>query len=217
MILSGTAQQHGNTKAPHSFDPGLTSHSVTFVLPPIIVHLLELRISPTPELKQGNSNRFDLCMIFLRQLREVYWHASFYCEFFELAASIDTPSSAPPTGFQDPLIKVLAQKISLRNQGVAENSGAASVPSSSHPQSGYFRVLHNFSQLPLSQSSPIAQTGSNPRSSAGSADFNQDPPLAISDIGPVDASNTDMLSGEGVQFEQWLEAYGNLQQFFPLV
>jgi hypothetical protein len=156
-------------------------------------------------------------MIFLRQLREVYWHASFYCEFFELAASIDTPSSAPPAGFQDPLIKALAQKISLRNQGVAENSGAASVPSYSHPQSGYFRVLHNFSQLPLLQSSPIAQTVSNPRNPAGSADFIQDPPLAISGIGPVDASHTDMLSGEGVQFEQWLEAYGNLQQFFQLV
>jgi hypothetical protein len=217
MILSGTARQHGNTKAPNSFNPGLTSHSVTFVLPPIIVHLLELRISPTPELKQGHSNRFDLCMIFLRQLREVYWHASFYCEFFELAASIDTPSSAPPTGFQDPLIKVLAQKIRL-HQGVVDNRGAASVPSYSHPQSGYLRVLHNFSQLPLSQSSPIAQAVGNPRSSARSADFNQDPLLAISDIGSVDANNTGgILSGEGAQFEQWLEAYGNLQQFFPLV
>ncbi|KFZ04035.1 hypothetical protein V502_10464 [Pseudogymnoascus sp. VKM F-4520 (FW-2644)] len=172
---------------------------VTFVLPPLIVHLLERRASPTPELKQANSNRFDLCMIFLRQLREVYWHASFYCEFFELAASIDTPSSAPPIGSQDPLIKFLTQKVRLRNQGIAETGGTASVPGYSHPRSGYFRVFHNFNQLPL-RSSPIAQSVSDPRSSTRCADSDQGPFLAIGDTDPADASTADLLRDEGVQF-----------------
>ncbi|OBT39591.1 hypothetical protein VE00_10555 [Pseudogymnoascus sp. WSF 3629] len=188
---------------------------VTFVLPPLIVHLLERRASLTPELKQANSNRFDLCMIFLRQLREVYWHASFYCEFFELAASIDTPSSAPPIGSQDPLIKLLTQKVRLRNQGIAETGGIVSVPGYGHPRSGYFRVLHNFNQVPL-RSSPIAQSVSDPRSSTRCADSDQGPLLPIGDMDPADASTADLLRDEGVQFEQWLEAYGNMQQFFPL-
>ncbi|KFY98686.1 hypothetical protein V500_01572 [Pseudogymnoascus sp. VKM F-4518 (FW-2643)] len=188
---------------------------VTFVLPPLIVHLLELRASPTPELKQANSNRFDLCMMFLRQLRDVYWHASFYYEFFELAASIDTPSSAPPIGSQDPLIKSLTQKLSLRNQGIAER-GTGSVPGYRHPPSGYFRALQNFNQLPLSQSSPIAQTVLATKSPEGCAESNEGPSLPISDMGSPDASTVDVLGSEGVQFEQWLEAYGNMQQFFPL-
>lgn len=190
----------------------LTSHSVTFVIPPLIVHLLELRASLTPELKHANSNRFELCMMFLRQLREVYWHASFYCEFFELAASIDTPSLAPPIRSQDPLMKFLTQKVSLRNQGLAEG-GTGSAPSYWHPQSG---VLNNFNQLPLSPSSPIAQTVSAPKSPEGCAESDQRPSLPISDMGPVDANTVDLLSSEDIQFEQWLEAYSNMQQFFPL-
>lgn len=193
----------------------LTSHSVTFVIPPLMAHLLELRASPTSELRQANTNRFELCMMFLRQLREVYWHASFYCEFFELAASIDTPSSAPPIRSQDPLIKFLTQKVSLRNQGIAEG-GTGSTPSYCHLRSGYFRILDSFNQLPLSPSSPIAQTVSAPKSPEGCAESDQRPSLPISDMGPVDASTVDLLSSEGVQFEQWLEAYSNMQQFFPL-
>jgi hypothetical protein len=193
----------------------LTSHSVTFVIPPLIVHLLELRASLTPELRQANSNRFELCMIFLRQLREVYWHAGFYCEFFELAASIDTPSSAPPIRSQDPLIKFLTQKDSLRNQGNADG-GTGSTPSNCHLRSGYSRVLHNFNQLPLSPNSPIAQTISAPQSPEGCAESDQRTSLPISDMGAVDASTVDGLCSEGVQFEQWLEAYSNMQQFFPL-
>lgn len=86
--------------------------AVTFTLAPLIVHVLGIRSAPSEERLQVHRNRFDLCMIFLRQLRDIYWHAIFYCEFFELAASINESRLVTHMSeAQDPLASFLTQRI----------------------------------------------------------------------------------------------------------
>ena len=50
--------------------------AVTFTLAPLIVHVLGIRSSKSPERLQVHRNRFELCMIFLRQLRDIYCKSS---------------------------------------------------------------------------------------------------------------------------------------------
>ncbi|KIY03657.1 uncharacterized protein Z520_00348 [Fonsecaea multimorphosa CBS 102226] len=88
--------------------------AVTFTLAPLIVHVLGIRSSRSEERRQVHKNRFELCMIFLRQLRDIYWHAIFYCEFFELAASIkDHQLRTQMSEAHDPLASFLTQRISV--------------------------------------------------------------------------------------------------------
>ncbi|OAP63166.1 hypothetical protein AYL99_02393 [Fonsecaea erecta] len=88
--------------------------AVTFTLAPLIVHVLGIRSSRSEERLQVHKNRFELCMIFLRQLRDIYWHAIFYCEFFELAASIkDHQLRTQMSEAHDPLASFLTQRISV--------------------------------------------------------------------------------------------------------
>ncbi|OAL34069.1 hypothetical protein AYO20_06717 [Fonsecaea nubica] len=88
--------------------------AVTFTLAPLIVHVLGIRSSRPEERLQVHKNRFELCMIFLRQLRDIYWHAIFYCEFFELAASIkDHQLRTQMSEAHDPLASFLTQRISV--------------------------------------------------------------------------------------------------------
>lgn len=56
--------------------------SVTGILPPLIVELLQLRsVQPVT-----TSRQFDVCMMLLKQLSDTYWHASFYHQMFSQAA-----------------------------------------------------------------------------------------------------------------------------------
>lgn len=88
--------------------------AVTFTLAPLIVHVLGIRSSKSTERIQVHKNRFELCMIFLRQLKDTYWHAIFYCEFFELAASIKNDQlRAEMSEAHDPLASFLTQRISV--------------------------------------------------------------------------------------------------------
>ncbi|RFU75565.1 cutinase transcription factor 1 beta [Trichoderma arundinaceum] len=78
---------------------------VTAILPPLIVHLLMMRSSPNQSSRQPHIDRFNKCMVLLEQLGDIYWHASFYHDFFKLAAS----HSQGPTTYanrqdQDPLV-----------------------------------------------------------------------------------------------------------------
>lgn len=61
-------------------------YSVTAVIPPLIVHTLVMRGSADKCLISQTSLHFQTCMEFLKRLGEIYWHASFYHEFFELVA-----------------------------------------------------------------------------------------------------------------------------------
>jgi hypothetical protein len=50
--------------------------AVTFTLAPLIVHVLGIRSAKSEERLQVHKNRFELCMIFLRQLRDIYCKSS---------------------------------------------------------------------------------------------------------------------------------------------
>ncbi|KAL7947521.1 fungal-specific transcription factor domain-containing protein [Trichoderma barbatum] len=78
---------------------------VTAILPPLIVHLLMMRSSPDQPSRQPHIDRFNKCMGLLEQLGDIYWHASFYYDFFKLAAlhSQSPPTNAPGQE-QDPLV-----------------------------------------------------------------------------------------------------------------
>ena len=96
--------------------------AVTFTLAPLIVHVLGIRSAKSEERLQVHKNRFDLCMIFLRQLRDIYWHAIFYCDFFELAASIkERRLMTHMSEAQDPLASFLTQRISVGDQLILQH------------------------------------------------------------------------------------------------
>lgn len=64
------------------------------MLPPLLVQLLLIRHNPDPDVGyELATTRFQICMAFLKQLGDIYWHASFYYEFLELAASSSQPTS----------------------------------------------------------------------------------------------------------------------------
>ncbi|KAM0247632.1 hypothetical protein ACHAQJ_009772 [Trichoderma viride] len=78
---------------------------VTAILPPLIVHLLMMRSSPDQSSRQPHIDRFSKCMVLLEQLGEIYWHASFYYDFFKLAASHSQgPTTYANANEQDPLV-----------------------------------------------------------------------------------------------------------------
>ncbi|KAL1968256.1 hypothetical protein VTN77DRAFT_2091 [Rasamsonia byssochlamydoides] len=89
---------------------------VTAVLPPLIIHLLGIRGSSSPSLKQLHTNRYNMCMMFLEQLGDIYWHASIYHDFFELALSVrHSPTEAVSSNEDaDPLVAFLRQKMMSR-------------------------------------------------------------------------------------------------------
>lgn len=85
--------------------------AVTFTLSPLVVHVLGIRSSQLSGIRQTFQNRFDSCMTFLAQLGEIYWHALFYAQFFQLAISI--VKQEPPRSSGDALTSFLYQPISL--------------------------------------------------------------------------------------------------------
>jgi hypothetical protein len=94
----------------------LTQSSVTAILPPLIVHLLMMRASRDNLGKYPAAENFDKCIVFLKQLSEIYWHASFYNKFFESAASCSQNAAATANGERDPLIAFLNDRMPARQQ-----------------------------------------------------------------------------------------------------
>lgn len=68
------------------------------MLPPLLIQLFLIRHTPDPDLGYEMAvTRFQTCMEFLKQLGDIYWHASFYHDFLELAASSSQPASQVTT------------------------------------------------------------------------------------------------------------------------
>lgn len=189
--------------------------SVTFVLSPLIVHVLGMRSSRNPEVKQLHRNRYDLCMIFLRQLRDIYWHASFYCKFFELAASLDKSTmTANEMENQDPLASFLNNRVSLgdlmvlqyyRDIGNASRNGRriGSVSHSSPSVRSHTGQLPN--SLHISQPEGSEISGRLPGSEMGIEDYASS--LEWTSISPNTSGNVDI--------DGWLRTYGNSGTSIP--
>ena len=74
-----------------------------------MVHLLVLRTND--ELNEPPStHHFDTCLDFLKQLGEIFWHASFYHQLFASALSNSQPTTALIKVVRDPLVASLSDK-----------------------------------------------------------------------------------------------------------
>lgn len=201
----------------------LTLHSVTSMLPVLIVHLLQMRSSRSHKVRNLHLNRYNLCMMFLRELGDVYSHAIFYHEFFELASSANnTTVETSPVG-QDPLIRFLEQRSATRN---GERNGTRTPNNERHRRT----ILSN---KPVRQPQPDAylEAGSIPPSFATTYAPNMANPNTPGNESPVIDSNSEQPASRvgypnnqasdpaenefDVRFEEWLASYDHFQNIFP--
>jgi hypothetical protein len=219
----------------------LSSNSVTCVLPPLIVHLLEIRASPSRSSKALHTDQYNSCMVYLRELGKIYWHASFYCDFFELAASTDhgLPANSQMQT-RDPLIAFLQQQMGHNHKTVPkfvsntekriqnDDSEFPNPPVSRDQPAGpctspSIRELEpSDSQVTGSIMLPPITSGIQERSEMEAYKSNQ--PMSVEMLNGMDDRNrlfdddigTDIFAvPSDLQFEEWLSSYGTFQSIFP--
>ncbi|KAJ9615918.1 hypothetical protein H2200_001995 [Cladophialophora chaetospira] len=178
--------------------------AVTFTLAPLIVHVLGIRSSKSAERLQVHKNRFELCMIFLRQLKDIYWHAIFYCEFFELAASIKNDQLRTEISeAHDPLASFLTQHISmgdlmvLRHYQDVDTARSVDEAYSTSPLSPIYR--QQWAQGFGMQANDRGQQAQNPAHSFSTAEPDQ----------------VYSRSAEPMKMRDWLAAHSHVGQSIP--
>jgi hypothetical protein len=216
----------------------LTPSSVQSVIPVLIVHLMNIRASTLIAEKNLHYNRFKMCMMFLHELGDIYWHASFYHDFFQLAATFDTSfdsNSFPQLNMktQDTLITFLKQQTGIRcrlpTRARLENEMANTMPSQDLQQS--YPETHSYREPVMLLKPSIYDQG---------RDENRIPSILpsskeiVDDSAPLDGMSSgnhndntnldgmssdvfDLLAKEDLQFEEWIGAHGNFQHLFPSV
>lgn len=197
--------------------------SVTAILPPLIVHLLMMRANDSSG-KQHGAGRFDECMSFLQQLSEIYWHASFYHEFFELAASNSQAKSAKTAarGARDPLVAFLNDRMPGKLGGKASEPHSQAASRKRTPvgpgfadqmSSARHRTNHGPKRNTPKGPVPLHNGSSEqPATTPPPEVILSDPPLlellvASEDITPLDSG--------GQPFEDWLDDFGLFHHLFP--
>ncbi|KAH8817384.1 fungal-specific transcription factor domain-containing protein [Xylogone sp. PMI_703] len=204
------------------------TYCVTSVLPPLIIHLLEIRSSRNPTVTTLFTNQYNLCMIFLRELGDVYWHASFYYDFFELAASIDNEFLEPrQSRTHDPLIAFLKQQMAIRtnhsrlsgdsllNRSKKQSSrlSTSSLPSSSHGTAGPSEQTVDSITVMPSRTPYSEEPGGEGSRQSNKASSNGEDNLQYEM-----AMSSEALSAtpdEEFQFEELLKGYETFQNIFP--
>lgn len=179
----------------------LTHHSVTTIIPPLIVHLMLMRNANSPRQFEASKSDFKICMNTLERLGEIYWHASFYHDFFKLAAlHLDSlPRLKRAANHQGDLL----QNRPGINQGTIDDSSGAEFVSRSvddHP-------------LPEVVNLPRSSEITGPTSGAISIGT-----LALSPLEDLNIENSDQPSSSSAHFEafaEWLDLDECFQSFFP--
>ncbi|KAK4078430.1 transcriptional regulator family: Fungal Specific TF [Purpureocillium lilacinum] len=173
---------------------------VTAILPPLIIHLLCLRFNSQRSIGPSDTYHYDNCMAFLQQLGDIYWHASFYHEFFELAAS---PQGQPNSmRDHDPLVAFLSDNL------------PAKLPSSNRPTEPHVR-----------EEGSVVSKVSKDRAANAAHHVASESHLTVTDAasgapptGDTSASedgNGDFLGYLAGPFEDWLEDLGYFHNSFP--
>lgn len=200
------------------------ARSVTAILPPLIVHLLMMRANDSSG-KQRDADRFDECMSFLQQLSEIYWHASFYHEFFELAASNSQTTSAQTgaSGARDPLVAFLNDRMPGKLAGKASEPHSQNVsrkrtpsdPGGAADQMSSARTgTSDGNQGNTSRGAVPRRNGSSerPATTPPPEGILADPPV----LGALVASeDVTLLESSGQLFEDWLDEFGLFHNLFP--
>ncbi|UKZ55674.1 hypothetical protein TrVGV298_009498 [Trichoderma virens] len=195
---------------------------VTAILPPLIVHLLMMRSSPDPSSRQPHIDRFNKCMGLLEQLGDIYWHASFYHDFFKLAVL----HSQGPTTYangqeQDPLVAFLNDHMPVKLpvlRGTDLYSQSASrrrTPAGDDIEDNTTKptAISNQDDSAAGHSSSIATTAG---AQAGFLAPTTQPPIPYElgsnelELGGVAIPDTNLQL-----FEDWLDEYGYFHNIFP--
>ncbi|KAL1983144.1 hypothetical protein VTN96DRAFT_474 [Rasamsonia emersonii] len=169
---------------------------VTAVLPPLIIHLLGIRTSlSSPALKQLHTNRYNMCMMFLEQLGDIYWHASVYHDFFQLALSVHQASSSKLVSRSnegDPLVAFLQRLMMSRGGG--------------------FDGAHLSAQKEVDGDDGIAPAQTESISEDHSRVYESPGPCSLETAPEMDDTVSDQ---QDVQFEEWLDFGAGFHSIFP--
>jgi len=176
-------------------------------------------------------------MIFLRDLGNIYWHASFYYDFFELAASVDNENlDQQQHGTQDPLIAFWKQQMKARKDGRRRIDGIVA-QRARRPLAAYDSSLPETHQSPM-QREEVPRHREDPRrsishndntgseisstvsaNSTGILDGTANPAILSAtprDILPENSMAESFdVTNDDIQFEEWLRASGPFQHIFP--
>lgn len=206
------------------------TYCVTCILPPLIVHLLEIRNTPSRDTKALHTNQYNLCMTYLRELGKIYWHASFYCDFFDLAASIDSDlPTQSRTETQDPLISFLQQQMGFNQKIIPKfvNTVAKKAQDGDDEleQHADNNTRSRIQYLSTSESRTIGSSMSLPimpgvqeRSESQHMNAGMLNNMADSNRLFGNETSADIFADprdDDLQFEEWLGTYGTFQHIFP--
>jgi hypothetical protein len=169
-------------------------------------------------------------MAYLHELGKIYWHASFYCDFFDLAASInnDLPTQSR-TETQDPLISFLQEQTGLNKKIIpklvnnianrAQDGGEVLSHHTAHDTSSTIHGLQSSENESLGSitSLPIMlgiqeQSGNQPMVVDIINNMADRDGLFYDETG---ADIVDVPKYDNLQFEEWLGIYGTFQNIFP--
>lgn len=190
------------------------------MLPVLIIHLLEMRASSSADSRKLHLNRYNLCMMFLQELGDIYWHASFYHEFFELAASANNRVTPAVNPVRDPLIEFLENRSSTRRGYGQVATAPQSLGNSNFPSTGQI-ISHSSSNLNtngvpevLNDTFPLNPSRPNGESQE-SAELGHDSGQALPQVESISNFTFDQTNNLDVRFEEWLVGYDQFQNIFP--
>ncbi|PON24374.1 cutinase transcription factor 1 beta [Trichoderma gamsii] len=198
---------------------------VTAILPPLIVHLLMMRSSPDSSSRQPHIDRFSKCMVLLEQLGDIYWHASFYHDFFKLAASqSQEPTAHASATEQDPLVAFFNDHMPAKQpagKGVEISIQAPNwrrPPTANNAENNPIKLTaaqgqdddtaDHSSMLVTTADIQAGILATAPTLHTTSTVYETDPgDLELGDVAVSDAANLQL-------FEDWLDEFGYFQNIF---
>jgi hypothetical protein len=140
--------------------------------------------------------------MFLEQLGDIYWHASIYHDFFELALSVRATSAKSLSSAGDPLVAFLQRQMMLRNNGVSgqKRTYIEATDAASHDErlSTALRVMQ---EQGLENHQPIYDTPDSRR--------------LITPGQTPEMTNPGVSNSQEVQFEEWLDFGSGFHSIFP--
>ncbi|KAK9465570.1 fungal-specific transcription factor domain-containing protein [Lipomyces arxii] len=174
------------------------SYGVTITIPPLIIHLLDLRAAQSVNDKRISLGRYNDCMLFLSKLSNKFWHAGFYYDFFELAALDQNKLDTSREGsIQVQFVKPQWHSVRAETDITGKSSKLIGMQSS-------------YSNSSVSTLEPSTTVESDKRAKAAT-DIN-----SINNVDPwVGFDGYDMTKDLELQFEDWLGAQERFQSIFP--
>lgn len=187
----------------------VNSHSVTAILPPLVVHLQNLRGLRHNISCNDAEGYIRTCLRFLQMLGQVHWHASFYHQIFELAAFttserqstsamdlLENPATNRPSDDIDPTGPKgrHSKRLDVQQSMLMDGLKGMGTDELTHQDLTFFEPL----QWSALDGGAVAEgTGSNSES--------------------LNISPSNLLELDEEALDSWLNEYAALKSFFPSV